>query len=267
MTPGPIDVQAIRRHFTFPEHGRIVDEQRGEHPAAAGAARAVPVARARVRERAPRAVHRLAADDRAVRGVLRHDRAVHRRAGPGQHRAVPEHDRGHQRGHVLAAHRVPRRRQRRHDDDGAQLQLRPLVRDVPGDTAAARAAGGIPAGPVRSGHRRAGPRSPGVADRRPHQAGLLHRRVELPRHPQPAGRRPGAGRRQRIPAAGRRAAVVPAGRRRPAGAGVVRRRAGPRRRLPGVLLPQDAGAVRGRRAVRQGAPAAGPRCRSCTAAT
>ena len=23
MTPGTIDVQAVRRHFTFPEHGRI----------------------------------------------------------------------------------------------------------------------------------------------------------------------------------------------------------------------------------------------------
>ena len=104
---------------------------------------------------------------------------------PGQHRAVPEHDRGHQRGHVLAADRVPRRRQRRDHDDGAQLQLRAVVRDVPGDPAPAGAAGGLPAGAVRPGHRRAGPGSPGLADRRADQAGVLHRRVELPRHPRP----------------------------------------------------------------------------------
>ena len=83
----------------------------------------------------------------------------------------------------------------------------------------------------------------------------------------PLARGPGAGRCQRVPAAQRRAAFVPAGRRRPAGAGIVRRRAGPGRGFPGVLLPQDAGAVRDRRAVRQGAPAASPRCRSCTAVT
>ena len=71
----------------------------------------------------------------------------------------------------------------------------------------------------------------------------------------PLARRPGAGRRQRLPAAGRRAALLPAGRRRPAGAGVVRGRAGPGRRLPGVFLSQAAGAVRGGGAVRQGAPA------------
>jgi cysteine desulfurase/selenocysteine lyase len=46
-------------------------------------------------------------------------------AEPSQHRAVPEYHRGKQRGHVLAADRVPRRRQRRDDDDGAQLQLVP----------------------------------------------------------------------------------------------------------------------------------------------
>ena len=43
----------------------------------------------------------------------------------------------------------------------------------------------------------------------------------------PAGRRPGAGRRQRVRPAERGAAVVPAGRRGAAGAGVVHRRAAP----------------------------------------
>src|SRR6185437_14649262 len=79
---------------------------------------------------------------------------------------------------------------------------------------------------VRPGHRRTGPRAPGVAGRRAHQAGLLHWRVQLPRHAQPAGRGQGAGRRERLLPAERRAPFLPAGRRRPAGAGVVRRRAG-----------------------------------------
>ena len=55
-------------------------------------------------------------------------------------------------------------------------------------------------------------------DRRADQAGLLHRRVQLPGHQDPAGRGPGAGRRQRVSPAERRAAVVAAGRRRAAGA-------------------------------------------------
>ena len=66
---------------------------------------------------------------------------------------------------------------------------------------------------------------------------------------------PRPGRRQRIPAAQRGAPVVPAGRRRAAGPRLVHRRAGPGRGLPGVLVPQDAGPVRGRGAVRQAAPA------------
>ena len=58
--------------------------------------------------------------------------------GPRTHRDLPEHHRGHQRGHVLAAHRVPRRRQRGHHADGAQLQLRAVVRPVPRRAAAVR---------------------------------------------------------------------------------------------------------------------------------
>ena len=67
---------------------------------------------------------------------------------------------------------------------------------------------------------------------------------------------PRAGNTSGYATAQRRAALVPAGRRRPAGARQLHRRAGPRRRLPVVLVPQDAGAVRRRRAVCQGAPAA-----------
>ena len=62
-------------------------------------------------------------------------------------------------------------------------------------------------------------------------------------------------------------AFVAPDRRGAAGPGVVHRRARPRRGLPGVLLPQAAGPVRGGGAVRQGAAAGVRRCRSCTAAT
>ena len=136
-----------------------------------------------------------------------------------------------------------------------------------GRSCPARAAGGLPSGPVRSAHRRAGPRSPGVADRRAHQARLLHRRIELPRHPHPAGRRPGAGGRERLrqPDGERRSYLLVDGAQLVPGSFVDVQALG--RRLPGVLLSQDAGAVRGGGAVRQGAPAPGPRCRSCTAAT
>ena len=44
--------------------------------------------------------------------------------GRPHHRHVPQHHRGAERGHVLADDRVPRRRQHRDDDAGAQLQLR-----------------------------------------------------------------------------------------------------------------------------------------------
>ena len=87
--------------------------------------------------------------DGAVRGVLRHDRGLAQRAQPAEHRHLPQHHRGAQRGHVLAADGVPRRRQRGHHDAGAQLQLRPLARALPGDPAAVRPAGRVPDRPVR----------------------------------------------------------------------------------------------------------------------
>ncbi len=64
-------------------------------------------------------------------------------------------------------------------------------------------------------------------------------------------------RAERLPAAGRRVRLAPARRRRPARADDRGRRPGPRRRLPGLLLPQDARALRGRRPRRQGAAARG----------
>ena len=66
--------------------------------------------------------------------------------------------------------------------DGAQLQLRALVRAVPRDPAPVRPPGGVPARALRPRHRRARPGASGVAGRLPDQARLLHRRVELPRH-------------------------------------------------------------------------------------
>ena len=121
--------------------------------------------------------------------------------------AVTERDRGDQRGDVFAADRVPRRRQRRHHDDGAQLELRALAWAVPRDPAAVRAARRVPAGALRPGDRRARPRAPGLADRLAHQAGLLHWSVELPRHEESlAAVR--AWPMQRLRAAGRRAALA-----------------------------------------------------------
>lgn len=68
----------------------------------------------------------------------------------------------------------------RDHDDGAQLQLCPVVRDVPGDLAPARAARRVPPGALRPGHRSAGNRY-----RRPearsgcHRATLAHHALKL----------------------------------------------------------------------------------------
>ena len=108
---------------------------------------------------------------RAVRGVLRHDRRLAERAEPPQHRDLPEHDRGAQRGDVHAADRVPRRRQRGDHADGAQLQLRALVRAVPRDPAPVRPPRGVPGRAVR-------PRPPGELDL-DHLAELVDDRTKL----------------------------------------------------------------------------------------
>ena len=125
------------------------DEQRGHHPAAPRAGRPLPAARARLRERAPRPVRGVPLDDAPLRGVLRHDRRLGERAEPALGRDLPEHHRGDQRRHVLAAHGVPGRRQRGDDDDGAQLQLRAVVRPLPRDPAPLRPARGVPDSALR----------------------------------------------------------------------------------------------------------------------
>ena len=129
--PGPVDVGAIRGHFEFPAAGRVVTNN-------AASTQPPRELLALYRSLAPayENVHRgQSSASLAMTGMFEESydtiAPVHRRAGPAQHRDVPEHDRGHQRGHVLAAHRVPRRRQRGHHLAGAQLQLRPLARAVP----------------------------------------------------------------------------------------------------------------------------------------
>ena len=170
---------------------------------------------------------------------------------------LPQHHRGDQRGDVLAADRVPRRRQRGHHDAGAQLQLRALVRRC-----AARSCRGSGGG-CECRLARFDPVT-GELDLE-HLASLVDSRTKLvcctgasnflgTKPPLAAIRaiadasgypQPGGERRSLLLVDG--AQLVPSSRRR---------RAGPGRGLPGVLLPQAAGAVRGRRAVRQGAPAA-----------
>ena len=242
-------------------------QQRGQHAAAARAAGAVQRARAAIRERAPWAVERIAAHDAALRSGLRRHRALRRRPQPQQHRRRAQHDRSDQRGDVFAADRVSRRRQRRFHLHGAQLELRALACDVPRHPAEVRAARGTAARALRSADRRARPGAPGVADRLAHQARVLHRRIQLSRHEESGRRDPRAGRCERLRAAERRAALVPADRRRAARARQLHRLARPRRRLSVVLVPQDAGAVRRRRAGTPRSACSRRRCRSCTAAT
>ena len=181
------------------------------------------------------------------------------------HRDLPQHHRGDQRGHVLDAHRVPRRRQRGHHEDGAQLQLRALVRADQGDPAAIRPLGGVSDGRGR-------PRAPesststtwrGSSTTEPSWS--AHRRFEFPRHQAVAaadpaiadlgGYAPAGG---RLADTGGRCQLVPTHARRRAGAG---------RGLARLLLPQAAGAVRSRRPLCPGGNCWNGRCRSSTAAT
>ena len=148
VTPD-LDVPAIRGHFAFPETGRIVTNNAAStqppRELMALYASLAPGYENVHRGQSSASREMTARFEEAYDTIARFIGAP----GPGLHRALPEHDGGRERGHVLAAHGVPRRRQRRDDDDGPQLQLRPVVRDVPGDPAAAGAARGIPPGAVR----------------------------------------------------------------------------------------------------------------------
>ena len=218
VAPAPLDVQAIRKHFVFPRLGPDRHQQRGQHAAAARAARALPTAGAEYEN-----VHRgQSSASQHTTGCSRRLRHIARFVGapePAQHRRRPQHHRGPQRRHVLAAHRVPRRRQRRHDDDGAQLELRALVRDVPGDPAEVRPSG------ASCRLARFDPRT-GELDL-DHLASLIDARTKLVcctgasnflGTKNPLARDPRAGRRERLRAAQRRAPLAAAGRRCATGA-------------------------------------------------
>jgi selenocysteine lyase/cysteine desulfurase len=125
--PGPLDVRAIRSHFSFPEAGRIVtnnaastqpprelvDLYRSLAPGYENVHRGQSSASRRMTELFEQSYDTIAQFIGAPE--------------PSQHRAVPEHGRGHQRGHVLAAHAVPGRRQRGHDVPFTRARRSPLV--------------------------------------------------------------------------------------------------------------------------------------------
>ena len=84
------------------------DEQRRQHAGPARARAALPGAGAGVRERPPWAVDSVADHDRALRGLVRHNRGIRERPKSPEHRGLPKHDGGPQRRYVLAAHGVSR---------------------------------------------------------------------------------------------------------------------------------------------------------------
>ena len=107
MTSDLIDVRAVRRHFAFPAAGRIVTNN---------AASTQPPGELveLYRSLAPgyENVHRgQSSASQAMTALFEESYdTIAQFIGapePGQHRVVQEHDRGDQRGHVLAAERVP----------------------------------------------------------------------------------------------------------------------------------------------------------------
>ena len=99
-----LDVNRVRTHFDFARSGRIVTNNAATTQPPRQLLDLYRSLVALLRQRAPRAVHRLAAHHRTVRGVLRHHRLVVERAEPAQHRHLSQHHRGDQRGDVFAAH-------------------------------------------------------------------------------------------------------------------------------------------------------------------
>jgi selenocysteine lyase/cysteine desulfurase len=147
-SPGPLDVPAIRNHFSFPELGRIVTNN---------AASTQPPRElvALYQSLAPgyENVHRgQSAASQRMTALFEesYDTIVQFVGAPGRasialHRNTTE---------AINAVMYSLLTEFRDGDnvvttiDGAQLQLRPLVCDVPGGAAPAGAAGGIPAGAV-----------------------------------------------------------------------------------------------------------------------
>ena len=188
MNHAPWDIQAIRGHFGFPEQGRVVTNN--------AASTQPPRELLQLYQTLAPAydnVHRGQSDASQIttaRFEAAYDNIAQFVGAPSRRNIVVVRNTTEAHNTVMYSlmTRVPRRRQRGHHDDGAQLQLRAVVRDVPRDPAAVRPPGRVPGRALRPDDRRARPRAPGLAGRRPHQAGLLHRRVELLRHQEPAGR-------------------------------------------------------------------------------
>ena len=148
----PLDVTAIRERFSFPERHRVVTNNAASTQplhanfsiSTVGSCRATRTSTAA----SPGLVETTALFEESYDTIADFIGSP----GPESHRALPQHHRSHQRGHVLAADRVPRRRQRRQHADGTQLELRSVARVVPGDPAAIRAprrAAGSPASTTR----------------------------------------------------------------------------------------------------------------------
>ena len=179
--PQRLDVQRVRSHFDFPGTGRVVTNN-----AATSQTPRELIELYRRLSPSYESVHRgqsAASREMSAQFEESFDTiATWVDAEPPLHRHLPQHHRGDQRGDVLAAHGVPRQRQRGHHPDGAQLELRAVARPDPGGAAPPRPSSRVPTRALRPRHRRARPRPSRRARRPPHQARVRDRRVELPRH-------------------------------------------------------------------------------------
>ena len=197
-----LDVRRIRRSFDFASHGPGRDQQRGEHPAAARAARALPGSSRPATRTSTAGSRPRPGDDGAVRGVVRHDRGLAQRARAGA--ASPLYRNTTE---AINAVMYSLLTEFRDGDNVVTTMLEHNSNYVPWYALCReilpRLGRRVECRLARFDHAtgRARPRSPGVAGRRADQAGLLHRRVELPRHQAAAATGPRDRRRERLPAA------------------------------------------------------------------
>jgi cysteine desulfurase/selenocysteine lyase len=104
MTTETLDVQAVRRHFAFPERGRIVTNNAASTQPPRELLELYASLSAGYEN-----VHRgQSSASQQMTGLFEESYDTFARfvGAPGQYRVVPEHHRGDQRGHVLAADRV-----------------------------------------------------------------------------------------------------------------------------------------------------------------
>ena len=197
MNAEPVDVRAIRRHFTFPELGRIVTNN-------AASTQPPRELLQLYQSLAPgyENVHRgqsTASQQMTSRFEGAYDTIAQFIGAPGRasialYRNTTE---------AINAVMYSMLTEFRDGDNVVTTLMEHNSNYVPWHGCAGRSCPGWPqgrvsAGPVRPDHRRAGSRPPGCADRRAHQARLLHRCVELPRTRTPLRHR-GAGRRRGYP--------------------------------------------------------------------